>query len=79
MSEAMAVFHLLRNIGSSLFISLSVAEIVPVHGCELQPDDRDGHALQPCPESALGDGRLDDRDGAWPGAPGTRRSTGRRR
>jgi DHA2 family multidrug resistance protein len=27
-SEAMAVFHLLRNIGSSLFISLSVAEII---------------------------------------------------
>jgi DHA2 family multidrug resistance protein len=27
-AEAMAVFHLLRNIGSSLFISLSVAEIV---------------------------------------------------
>ncbi len=28
MPEGMAVFHLLRNIGSSLFISLSVAEIV---------------------------------------------------
>jgi DHA2 family multidrug resistance protein len=28
MAEAMALFHLLRNIGSSLFISLSVAEIV---------------------------------------------------
>jgi MFS transporter, DHA2 family, multidrug resistance protein len=28
MAEGMAVFHLLRNIGSSLFISLSVAEIV---------------------------------------------------
>jgi DHA2 family multidrug resistance protein len=26
--EAMAMFHLLRNIGSSLFISLSVAEII---------------------------------------------------
>lgn len=26
--EAMAIFHLLRNIGSSLFISLSVAEII---------------------------------------------------
>ena len=28
MAEGMALFHLLRNIGSSLFISLSVAEIV---------------------------------------------------
>lgn len=28
LAEAMAVFHLLRNIGSSLFISLSVAEII---------------------------------------------------
>jgi DHA2 family multidrug resistance protein len=28
LAEAMALFHLLRNIGSSLFISLSVAEIV---------------------------------------------------
>lgn len=27
-AEAMAVFHLLRNIGSSLFISLSIAEII---------------------------------------------------
>ena len=27
-AEAMSLFHLLRNIGSSLFISLSVAEIV---------------------------------------------------
>jgi DHA2 family multidrug resistance protein len=28
MAEAMSLFHLLRNIGSSLFISLSVAEII---------------------------------------------------
>lgn len=28
MAEAMALFHLLRNIGSSLFISLSVAQII---------------------------------------------------
>ena len=28
MAESMSLFHLLRNIGSSLFISLSVAEIV---------------------------------------------------
>jgi DHA2 family multidrug resistance protein len=28
LAEAMSLFHLLRNIGSSLFISLSVAEIV---------------------------------------------------
>ena len=27
-AEAMAVFHLMRNIGSSFFISLSVAEII---------------------------------------------------
>ena len=71
MSEGMAVFHLLRNIGSSLFISLSFAMVVPVHGCQLQPDDRVCHALQPCHESALGNGRLDNGDGAWPGAPGT--------
>jgi DHA2 family multidrug resistance protein len=31
-AEAMAVFHLMRNIGSSFFISLSVAEIVRATG-----------------------------------------------
>jgi DHA2 family multidrug resistance protein len=31
-AEAMAVFHLLRNFGSSLFISISVAEIVRTTG-----------------------------------------------
>ena len=42
----MAVFHLLRNIGSSFFISLCVAEIVRATGAELQPDDRDDLAVQ---------------------------------
>jgi len=32
MAEGMAVFHLLRNIGSSFFISLCVAEIVQSTG-----------------------------------------------
>ena len=32
MPEAMALFHLMRNIGSSLFISLCVAEIVRATG-----------------------------------------------
>jgi MFS transporter, DHA2 family, multidrug resistance protein len=31
-AEASAVFHLLRNIGSSFFISLSIAEIVRASG-----------------------------------------------
>jgi DHA2 family multidrug resistance protein len=31
-AEAMAVFHLMRNIGSSFFISVSVAEIVHATG-----------------------------------------------
>ena len=31
-AEATAVFHLLRNIGSSFFISLSIAEIVRATG-----------------------------------------------
>ena len=37
LAEAMAVFHLLRNIGSSFFISICVAEIVRATGAELQP------------------------------------------
>ena len=31
-AEASAIFHLLRNIGSSFFISLSIAEIVRTSG-----------------------------------------------
>ena len=56
----MALFHLLRNIGSSLFISLSVAEIIQRHDDELQPHDGADHALQPGADDAWADGRLDD-------------------
>ncbi len=35
-AEASSVFHLLRNIGSSFFISLSIAEIVRTTGTNYQ-------------------------------------------
>ena len=45
-AEASSVFHLLRNIGSSFFISLCDRRNRAHHRRELQPHDRDDLALQ---------------------------------
>ena len=72
------VFHLLRNIGSSFFISICVAEIVRATRRQLQPHDRDDHALQQTLSLPWVMGGWDTE--TLPGWPGCRRrSTGRRR
>ena len=78
-AEASAVFHLLRNIGSSFFISLSIAEIVRTTGRQLQPHDRDDHALQPGADDAGRDrgAGISTRCRALPGS--RRKSRARRR
>jgi DHA2 family multidrug resistance protein len=63
-AEASAVFHLLRNIGSSFFISLSIAEIVRASGANYSRMNRDDHALQPRTDDAGHDRGLEFRHGA---------------
>ena len=57
-AEASSIFHLLRNIGSSFFISLSIAEIVRTTGANYS---RMTEMITPY-NRALGDA---GRDGAW--------------
>ena len=78
-AEASSVFHLLRNIGSSFFISLSHRRDRAGDGGELQPHDGDDLALQHDAFPAVGDGRLGLRH-ALPALPKSpRRSRARRR
>ena len=75
----MALFHLLRNIGSSLFISLSVAEIVRSTAVNYS---RMTEMVSPYNRALSLPGSMggwSTGDAAGPGAAGARRSTGRRR
>ena len=56
-AEAMSMFHLLRNFGSSLFISIAVAEIVRTSAANYARMVRARLALQPRARHAVGDGR----------------------
>ena len=58
LAEASAVFHLLRNIGSSFFISICRRRDRAHDRRQLQPHDRDGDALQSRAGDAGGDRRL---------------------
>jgi hypothetical protein len=66
MPEALALYHLLRNIGASFFISLSVAEVIRHTGINYA--FREHQSLQPVSGATLGDRSLGDRLGPEPAA-----------